>query len=94
MDYLFFAHNPTDLSFTIQKKYHVLKYNWPALDKIDYFHSSEEFEKINVLDTKLTKVFLKTGDIRDQLYFIDLKFLQKNNDNSIKNKIENFINEI
>ena len=90
----FFAYDPTDLSFAIQKKYHVLKYNWPALDKIDYFHSSEEFKKINVLDTKLTKVFLKTGDIRDQLYFIDLKFLQKNNDNSIKNKIENFINEI
>lgn len=90
----FFIHDNANLNITIQKKYRVLKYNWPALDKVDYFHSSEKFKKINILNTKLTDVFLKTGDIRDQLYFIDLKFIQKNNSNSIRDLIENFINEI
>mgnify|MGYP001320676279 FL=1 len=81
------------------KKYFLInKYNWPNLDKSEKFQDPDKF--INVIyedNPNLADVFNKSDDLRDNLYFFDLKDIFFKNNFIIKNKILNFkknINEI
>ena len=81
------------------KKYFLInKYNWPNLDKSEKFQDPDKF--INVIyedNPNLADVFNKSDDLRDNLYFFDLKDIFFTNNFIIKNKILNFkknINEI
>ncbi len=81
------------------KKYFLInKYNWPNLDKSEKFQDPDKF--INVIyedNPNLADVFNKSDDLRDNLYFFDLKDIFFTSNFIIKNKILNFkknINEI
>ena len=90
----FFINKKISLDPDFKNKHNILRYNWPALDKLDFFHSSINFKKIEILNNDFAKVFLKTEDLRDQLYFIDLNFILINKKKLINKKISEFISEI
>ena len=74
------------------KKYFLInKYNWPNLDKSEKFQDPDKF--INVIyedNPNLADVFNKSDDLRDNLYFFDLKDIFFTSNFIIKNKILNF----
>ena len=75
----------------IKSKFKIVKYNWPILDANEHFHDPNKFlDLIYDNDPKIQNVFEKSNDIRDQLYFFDLKEIINLSEQKIKKKI-NFI---
>jgi len=79
----------------LKKYFHITRYNWPHLDKSEDFNDPEKF--INLIyssEPNVSKVFEKSNDIRDELYFFDLKSLLLMNNYLIKKKILYFTKKI
>ena len=73
----------------LKSKFKVVKYNWPILDSDENFHDPDKF--LNLLysnDLKIKKVFEKSNDLRDQLYFFDLNEIINWSKIKIKKKLE------
>ena len=72
-----------------RSKFKIVKYNWPILDANEHFHDPNKFlELIYSNDPKIENVFGKSNDIRDQLYFFDLKEIINLNNQKIKKKLD------
>ena len=85
-----FVNSHQTLQF-LKKYFHINKYNWPHLDRSEDFNDPDKFiNLIYSLDPNVSKVFEKSNDIRDDLYFLDLKSLLFMNNYLIKKKILNF----
>ena len=86
----FFCESKTTLS-NLKNEFKIVEYNWPNLDLDENFNDPDKF--LNLLydkDLNLEKVFQKSNDLRDQLYFFDLKEIINLNKNKITNKIKIF----
>ena len=73
----------------LKSKFKIVKYNWPILDADENFHNPDKF--LNILyskDPKINKVFEKSNDYRDQLYFFDLNEIINLTKTEIKKKLE------
>lgn len=73
----------------LKNKFKIVKYNWPILDADENFHNPDKF--LNILyskDPKINKVFEKSNDYRDQLYFFDLNEIINLTKTEIKKKLE------
>jgi len=82
------------ISEEIIKEYKIQRYNWPALDKSNYFQSYDNFKKIKLKDANINNLFNNYEDLRDDLFFFDLKFIIKLKKNKLKTLIDNFLNAI
>ena len=72
----------------VKSKFKIVKYNWPILDSNEHFHDPNQFlDLIYDDDPKIQNVFEKSNDIRDQLYFFDLKEIINLGEQKIKIKI-------
>mgnify|MGYP006125437089 CR=1 FL=1 len=72
-----------------RSKFKIVKYNWPILDANEHFHDPNKFlELIYSNDPKIENVFGKSNDIRDQLYFFDLKEIINLSNQKIKKKLD------
>ena len=72
-----------------KSKFNIVKYNWPILDSNENFHDPNKF--LNLIysnDPQIRNVFDKSNDIRDQLYFFDLKKIINLSNQNIRKKIE------
>ena len=86
----FFCESKTTLS-NLKNEFKIVEYNWPNLDLNENFNDPDKF--LNLLydkDLNLEKVFQKSNDLRDQLYFFDLKEIINLNKNKITHKIKIF----
>ena len=73
----------------IKGKFKIVKYNWPILDSNEHFHDPNKFlDLIYTNDPKIQNVFEKSNDIRDQLYFFDLKEIIDLNKLKIKKRTD------
>ena len=84
----FFCESESLLNY-IKENFKIVKYNWPILDSNEHFHDPNKF--LNLIydnDPKIQNVFEKSNDIRDQLYFFDLKEIINFNKHKIKKKID------
>ncbi len=73
----------------LKKKFKIVKYDWPILDSDENFHDPNKF--LNLLymnEPKIEKVFEKSNDLRDQLYFFDLKEIINLSKTKIKKKLD------
>ncbi len=74
---------------SIKGNFKIVKYNWPILDSNEHFHDPNKFlDLIYDNDPKIQNVFEKSNDIRDQLYFFDLKEIINFSKHKIKKKID------
>ena len=72
-----------------KSKFKIVKYNWPILDANEHFHDPNKFlDLIYSNDPKIENVFGKSNDIRDQLYFFDLKEIINLSNQKIKKKLD------
>ena len=72
----------------LKNEFKILKYNWPILDISDYFCDPDKFIELVYKDQiESINVFGKSNDLRDQLYFFDLKQIKNLNVNHINDKI-------
>ena len=72
-----------------KSKFKIVKYNWPILDSNEHFHDPNKFlDLIYTDDPKIQNVFGKSNDIRDLLYFFDLKEIINLSNQKIKKKID------
>jgi len=86
----FFCESKTTLS-NLKNEFKIVEYNWPNLDLDENFNDPDKF--LHLLydkDLNLEKVFQKSNDLRDQLYFFDLKEIINLNKNKITHKIKIF----
>ena len=86
----FFCESKTTLS-NLKNEFKIVEYNWPNLDLDENFNDPDKF--LNLLydkDLNLEKVFQNSNDLRDQLYFFDLKEIINLNKNKITHKIKIF----
>ena len=73
----------------IRGKFKIVKYNWPILDANEHFCDPNKFlDLIYSNDPKIENVFGKSNDIRDLLYFFDLKEIINLSNQKIKKKID------
>ena len=75
----------------LKNEFKIVEYNWPNLDLDENFNDPDKF--LHLLydkDLNLEKVFQKSNDLRDQLYFFDLKEIINLNKNKITHKIKIF----
>ena len=73
----------------IRGKFKIVKYNWPILDANEHFCDPNKFlDLIYSNDPKIENVFGKSNDIRDQLYFFDLREIINLSNQKIKKKID------
>lgn len=73
----------------IKGQFKIVKYNWPILDSNEHFHDPNKFlDLIYTNDPKIQNVFEKSNDIRDQLYFFDLKEIINLNIQKIKKRTD------
>ena len=75
----------------LKNEFKIVEYNWPNLDLDENFNDPDKF--LNLLydkDLNLEKVFQNSNDLRDQLYFFDLKEIINLNKNKITHKIKIF----
>ena len=80
--------NSEKLLEKLKSEFKIVKYNWPILDSNEAFHDPEKFINLVYDDQiKVTDVFDKSNDLRDELYFFDLKKIEKFNISLIKNKL-------
>ena len=80
--------NSEKLLEKLKSEFKIVKYNWPILDSNEAFHDPEKFINLVYDDQiKVTDVFDKSNDLRDELYFFDLKQIEKFNISLIKNKL-------
>jgi dTDP-4-amino-4,6-dideoxygalactose transaminase len=83
----FFCDSESLLS-NIKNKFKIVEYNWPILDVNEHFHDPSKF--LNLIysnNPKIENVFAKSNDIRDQLYFFDLKEIINYSEKKIKKRI-------
>jgi dTDP-4-amino-4,6-dideoxygalactose transaminase len=72
-----------------KSKFKIIKYNWPILDSNEHFHDPNKFlDLIYSNDPKIENVFGKSNDIRDQLYFFDLREIINLSNQKLKKKID------
>ena len=72
----------------IKVKFKIVKYNWPILDSNEHFHDPNKFtDLIYSNELNIQNIFEKSNDIRDELYFFDLKEII-NQQKKIKKKID------
>lgn len=72
----------------IKGEFTLVKYNWPILDASEYFQDSNKF--LNLIydnNPKIDNVFEKSNDLRDELYFFDLKEIINFSEYKIKKKL-------
>ena len=73
----------------IKAKFKIVKYNWPILDSNEHFRDPNKFtELIYSNDLQIQNVFEKSNDIRDELYFFDLKEIINLSEQKIKKRID------
>ena len=73
----------------LKSKFKIVKYNWPILDADENFHDPDKFlDLLYTNDPKINKVFEKSNDCRDQLYFFDLNEILNLTKKEIKKKLE------
>ena len=83
-----FFNESESLLKNIKSKFKIVKYNWPILDANEHFHDPNKFlDLIYDNDPKIQNVFEKSNDIRDQLYFFDLKEIINLSEQKIKKRI-------
>lgn len=82
------------ISEDIIKKFKIQKYNWPALDKSNYFQDYNNFTKLKLKDVNLNDLFCNYGDLRDDFFFFDLNFFSKLKRNTLKKLINQFLDAI
>ncbi len=71
-----------------KSKFKIVKYNWPILDANEHFHDPNQFLDLIYSDNpKIENVFGKSNDIRDQLYFFDLKEIINLSNQKLEKKI-------
>ena len=72
----------------LKNEFKIIKYNWPILDADESFHDPNKFLNL-IYDEKpnIDKVFKNSNDIRDELYFFELKDLIKLSETKIKKKL-------
>lgn len=79
----------------LKKYFYIIRYNWPHLDKSEDFNDPDKFiDLIYSSEPNVSQVFEKSNDIRDELYFFDIKSLLMMNNYLIKKKILNFKRKI
>ena len=72
-----------------KSKFKIVKYNWPILDINEHFHDPDKFlDLVYSDDPKIENVFGRSNDIRDQLYFFDLKEIVNLSNQKIKKKLD------
>ena len=72
----------------LQNEFKIVKYNWPILDMSESFCDPDKFIELVYKDQiESIDVFGKSNDLRDQLYFFDLKQIKNLNLNHINDKI-------
>lgn len=72
----------------LKNNFNILEYNWPYLDLNEHFQDPENFlELIYKQDFKIDNIYKKSNDIRDNLYFFDLKELMSLSKNEISKRI-------
>ncbi len=87
MGSLFFCKSKSFLE-NLKNEFKIIKYNWPILDADENFHDPNKF--LNLIydeDPNIDKVFKNSNDIRDELYFFELKDLIKLSETKIKKKL-------
>ena len=73
----------------LKSEFKISKYNWPILDSNEHFHDPNKFlELIYDASPNVESVFKKSNDIRDQLYFFDLKDFMDSSKTKIKKKVD------
>ncbi len=73
----------------LNSKFKIVKYNWPILDADENFQNPDKFlDLLYSNDPKITKVFEKSNDYRDQLYFFELNEILNLTKTEIKKKLE------
>jgi perosamine synthetase len=73
----------------LQSKFKIVKYNWPILDADQSFHDPDRFLDLLYSNyPKINKVFEKSNDFRDQLYFFDLNEILILTTTKIKKRLE------
>ncbi len=73
----------------IKVKFKIVKYNWPILDSNEHFHDPNKFtDLIYSNELNIQNIFEKSNDIRDELYFFDLKEIINQSQQKIKKKID------
>jgi dTDP-4-amino-4,6-dideoxygalactose transaminase len=80
--------NSKSLLENLKNEFKIIKYNWPILDADENFHDPNKF--LNLIydeDPNIDKVFKNSNDIRDELYFFELKDLIKLSETKIKKKL-------
>ena len=83
----FFCNNKSLLE-NLKNQFKIIKYNWPILDADENFHDPNKF--INLIyneEPNIDKVFQNSNDIRDDLYFFELKNFIKLSETNIKKKL-------
>lgn len=78
----------TELLKKISKKFKIVKYNWPALDKMKEYESYENFHKI-IHDEIKNINYYDYCNLRKSLYFLDLKSVISTSDLKIKKILSN-----
>ena len=72
----------------LKNNFNILGYNWPYLDLNENFQDPEKFlELIYKQDFKIDNIYGKSNDIRDNLYFFELKELMSLTKNEIAKKM-------
>lgn len=72
----------------ISKKFKIVKYNWPALDRMKEYQSYENFNKI-IYDEIKDVNYYDYCNFRKSLYFLDLKSIISTSDFKIKKILSN-----
>jgi len=83
----FFCNNKSLLE-NLKNEFKIIKYNWPILDADENFHDPNKF--INLIyheEPNIHKVFQNSNDIRDELYFFELKNFIKLSETNMKKKL-------
>jgi len=72
----FFCYSEKSLK-KLKNKFKIIKFNWPILDNNDFFCDPKKFQDLLYEDqiflSNIFDIFDKSNDLRDQLYFFDLK---------------------
>tara|TARA_B100001057_G_scaffold498678_1_gene606527 strand:- start:10556 stop:11719 length:1164 start_codon:yes stop_codon:yes gene_type:complete len=72
----------------LKNNFNILGYNWPYLDLNENFQDPEKFlELIYKQDFKIDNIYGKSNDIRDNLYFFELKELMSLTKNEITKRM-------
>ena len=89
-----FIHSKETLDL-IKNYFKINNYDWPNLDKNENFNDPSKFNEIIYKENlNLEDVFNKSNDLRDKLYFFDLRQMFFLNNYIIKKKLKTFKKKI